>query len=214
MIVTEIFECGPVATNGYLLVNPDLAQAVVVDVPYEAAQVFLERAAQLGVTITDILLTHTHWDHTADAAVLVQKTGATVWVHADDVYRLVQPMEHTVWPLPFTIDPVQPDQLVDDGSTITVAGISLDVIHTPGHTEGGVCFIDHAMKRVYVGDTLFQGSIGRTDLPGGDFDVLMHSIQTKLYALPADYVAYPGHGGLTSIGEEMQSNPFVRGVPS
>lgn len=210
MTYTEVFETGPVATNGYLIANTSSGTAVVIDCPYQSVDLMLEAARTYDVRISDILLTHTHWDHTADCAALVHATGATVWVHPLDVYRLTDPMAHTIWPLPFTIVPVTPDKLLQHGDVIRVAGIALEVRHTPGHSEGSVCFVDHDVCQVYVGDTLFNGSIGRTDLPGGDFDQLAHSIRTQLYTLPPDYVANPGHGLFTVIGDEMQTNPFVQ----
>jgi hydroxyacylglutathione hydrolase len=144
-----------------------------------------------------------------DCAELVRRTGARVSVHPADAYRLLDPMEHTLWPLPFTIEPLVPDRLLEDGQTIEPAGVMLSVLHTPGHTEGGLCFVDHEQRRVYAGDTLFAGSVGRTDLPGGDMDILVRSITKKLFELEDDYEVYSGHGPMTTIGRERRSNPFV-----
>ncbi len=193
----------------YLVCNPALGQAFVIDAPPDSASIVLAAAAEAGCTITHLLLTHTHWDHTADAAELVRQTDAEVWVHAHDAYRLIDPMRHTIWPLPFTIEPVVPSRYLEHGDHLVVAGINLDVIHTPGHTEGGVCFVDAAHRRVFVGDTLFYGSVGRTDLPGGDMQILTTSIRERLFVLPENYSVYPGHGPITTIGEERTSNPFV-----
>ena len=132
-----------------------------------------------------------------------------MYVHQDDAYRLVDPMAHTIWPLPFDIEAVVPDQIIADGDMLTAAGIDLKVVHTPGHTEGGVCFVDEKHQRVFVGDTLFKQSIGRTDLPGGDMDQLVESIQSTLFTMPDHYVALPGHGPVTTIGDEKLRNPFV-----
>ncbi|RPI67170.1 MAG: MBL fold metallo-hydrolase [Ignavibacteriae bacterium] len=209
MISVQAFECGPVATMVYLVCNPALGEAFCIDAPPDSSALVLAAAETAGCRITHLLLTHTHWDHTADAAELVRQTGAQVYVHAHDAYRLIDPMRHTIWPLPFTIEPVIPNRYVEHGERFTVAGVELEVIHTPGHTEGGVCFVDHAHRRVFVGDTLFYGSVGRTDLPGGDMQILTTSIKERLFTLPETYSAYPGHGPVTTIGEERRANPFV-----
>lgn len=209
MFTVDAFECGPVATMTYLVTNPRTNQAFVVDTPPDSHDVLLQAAKERACTITDILLTHTHWDHTADCSPLVKSTSAKVWVHSQDAYRLVDPMRHTIWPLPFTIERVVADHLLEGGERLTIAGLDLEVYHTPGHTEGGICFVDRLHKRVFVGDTLFRGSVGRTDLPGGDMEILVNSIRHQLYTLPDDFMAYPGHGPLTTIGDEKRTNPFV-----
>jgi len=209
MILVDVYECGPVATNAYLLSNPRTRESVVIDTPPDSAERLLLGAQARECTITQVLLTHTHWDHTANCADIVRATGATVSVHALDAYRLIDPMHHTVWPLPFTIEPVVADRFLEGGETLRALEISLEVLHTPGHTEGGICFVDHEHRHVFVGDTLFRGSVGRTDLPGGDMDQLIESIRTRLYGLPDDYLVYPGHGPRTTIGDERRHNPFV-----
>ncbi len=209
MILVDVYECGPVATNAYVLSNPRTREAVVIDTPPDSAERLLLGARSRDCAITQVLLTHTHWDHTADCADIVRATGASVSVHALDAYRLIDPMRHTVWPLPFTIEPVVADRFLEGGQTLRALEINLEVLHTPGHTEGGICFVDHEHRQVFVGDTLFRGSVGRTDLPGGDMDQLIESIRTRLYALPDDYLVYPGHGPRTTIGDERRHNPFV-----
>ncbi|MBM4179168.1 MAG: MBL fold metallo-hydrolase [Ignavibacteria bacterium] len=206
------FECGPVATNCYLVGDTDAKLAFLVDAPKESLSIVLDTLASRGWKLTEILLTHTHWDHTADCHELQLATGARVVVHAEDVYRLTDPMKHTIWPLPFTI------QAVTDFETISGTEGHLHVlgeagkikwVHTPGHTEGGVCFIDELHSVVYAGDTLFAGSIGRTDLPGGDMKTLCDSIHQVLFCLPDPTTVFPGHGPITTIGDEKISNPFV-----
>lgn len=209
MVETQCFECGPVATNTYVVCNTTLGEAFCVDVPLESMDEILKAVTHHNCTLTAILLTHTHWDHTGDCADLKRRTGARVYVHPADSYRIEAPNAHTVWPLPFDLQPVRPDVLVDDGSTITVAGIQLGVLFTPGHTEGGVCYTDAARRRVFVGDTLFNSSIGRTDLPGGNTEQLLQSIRSKLLSLPPDYTILPGHGPSSTIDIETQTNPFL-----
>ena len=200
---------GPAVTNWFLVANEETKQAFVVDVPPDSLNDIVSTAEDLGVSITDILLTHTHWDHTVDCAALAKKFNARVSVHSQDAYRLLDPMDHTIWPLPFTIEPVVPDRFLADGQVIKPAGIALKVLHTPGHTEGGVSFVDELHKKVFAGDTLFSGSVGRTDLPGGDMEILERSIKEKLFNLDDDYQVLCGHGPTTTIGDERQNNPFV-----
>lgn len=202
-------EAGPVATVGYFVYDKQAGKAAVVDVPHGSADIFMQCAAEHGVAIEALWLTHSHWDHTAEAAALVQKTGAGVYIHRDDEYRLHDPMKHTIWPLPFSIEPVLATGYFDDRSTVVLGSWSFEVRHTPGHTEGGVCFIEHNRRVALVGDTLFAGSIGRTDLPGGDMAALLYSIDNCLMTLDDDIVILPGHGPASSIGTERLHNPYL-----
>lgn len=208
---TELFalSAGPVATNVYLLVHKATQTAICIDAPADSHEWVRNQLAKHGCTLEHLLLTHTHWDHTADAAPIVRETLAKVSVHPDDLYRLVDPMAHTIWPLPFDIEPVQADHLLADREILSMKGATFEVLHTPGHTEGGVCFVDHANRRAFVGDTLFAGSIGRADLPGGDMELLLKTIRERLLTLPDDYEVWPGHGPATTIGDERASNPYV-----
>jgi glyoxylase-like metal-dependent hydrolase (beta-lactamase superfamily II) len=206
------FECGPVATNCYLVGSDETSLAFLIDAPKDCIAPVLAALELNGWTLVDILLTHTHWDHTADCAHLQSRTGARVVVHIDDVYRLTDPMTHTIWPLPFTIPPVTVfETLTGTGGTLEILNGTASIVwvHTPGHTEGGVCFLDERQHRAYVGDTLFAGSIGRADLPGGDMETLCTSIKQELFCLPDEVIVYPGHGPVTTIGDEKQFNPFV-----
>jgi glyoxylase-like metal-dependent hydrolase (beta-lactamase superfamily II) len=209
MVYVDRLECGPVATNAWVVSNTSTHLGFVVDAPPQSLQRILTTLELRGCKLTDVLLTHSHWDHTVDCAALARITGARVSVHADDVYRLLEPNRHTVWPLPFHIDAVTPNTVFTEDVRITAAGIGLNVTHTPGHTEGGVCFVDEVNRWVFVGDTLFSGSIGRTDLPGGNMEVLLDSIRTSLLSLPDDFVVYPGHGPQTTIADERATNPFL-----
>lgn len=209
MPTLHAYEAGPVATIGYLIIDADHGLAIAIDAPKGSAEAMLEQVHANGVRLAALLLTHTHWDHTADAATLVQATGCDVYVHRDDVYRLTDPMRHTVWPLPFTIDAVHPTHVLQGGEELTFGATTLQVLHTPGHTEGGLCFVDAASQRVFVGDTIFQGSVGRCDLPGGDMEVLIASIHEKLFTLPDDLTLHPGHGPASTLAVERITNPYV-----
>ncbi len=202
-------EAGPVATVGYLVFDKNAGKAAVVDVPHGSADMFVQLAAEQGVTIDAIWLTHSHWDHTADAAELVRQTGAGVNIHRADEYRLFDPMKHSIWPLPFSIEPVLATGYFHDGDTVTLGKWAFEILHTPGHTEGGVCMVDKERGIALVGDTLFAGSIGRTDLPGGDTDTLLDSIHNRLLLLDDDIAILPGHGPASTIGTERKHNPFL-----
>lgn len=206
------FECGPVATNCYLVGDEVTKRAFLVDAPKDCALLVLDALANRGWKLTEILLTHTHWDHTADCHEIQSATGAKVVVHQADVYRLTEPMSHTIWPLPFVIPAVNEFETMSGISGVldVLGGTeSINWIHTPGHTEGGVCFVDEPRHVVYAGDTLFAGSIGRTDLPGGDMTTLCNSIHDALFCLPDQTTVFPGHGPTTTIGVEKKTNPFV-----
>ncbi len=209
MVTVRGLECGPVATNAWVACNSSIHLAFCVDVPPNSHDAILQVLEEQKCRLTDILLTHTHWDHVADCAALARTTGAPVTVHALDAYRLIEPDRHTVWPLPFHIESVIPSVVLSNETEISAAGIRLKVLHTPGHTEGGVCFVDEVSTRVFVGDTLFAGSVGRTDLPGGNMEQLLESIQSKLLTLPGEMTVFPGHGPTTTIETERTSNPFL-----
>jgi hydroxyacylglutathione hydrolase len=202
-------EAGPVATVGYMVMDTAVKKAAVIDVPYGSAETFLEIAQEYGVIIEKLWLTHSHWDHTADAPVLQKLTGATLTIHPDDEYRLAEPMKHTIWPLPFVIEGMIASDYFHDGQQVTLGAWTFDVVHTPGHTEGGICLIDRERGVAFVGDTLFAGSVGRTDLPGGDMNTLLRSIHERLMILEDSTQIFPGHGAPSTIGTERENNPFI-----
>lgn len=202
-------ESGPVATVGYMVIDTAIQKAAVIDVPYGSAEIFLELAEKYNVTIEKLWLTHSHWDHTADVPALQKATGATLVIHPDDEYRLAEPMKHTIWPLPFVIEGMITDEYFHDGQNVTLGAWSFEIVHTPGHTEGGICLIDRGHGVAFVGDTLFAGSVGRTDLPGGDLNTLLRSIRDRLMIFDDDLRIFPGHGPASTIGTERLHNPFI-----
>lgn len=202
-------EAGPVQTIGYLVIDESTGKSVVIDVPLDGSYKLVEAAKENNADICAIFLTHSHWDHLGETAELQKLTNARVYVHASDEYRLTEPNEHSIWKLPFKIEAVKYDKLFENGDYLQVGNMNFEVLHTPGHTEGGVCFVEHNEKVVFSGDTLFQDSIGRTDLPGGDIKTLLNSIREKLFSLPPDYTVFPGHGQPTTIGYEKKFNPFL-----
>ena len=201
---------GAFAENCYLVADPRTGEAVAVD-PGEEADLFLARLRTEGWTLRAIWLTHAHLDHVAGVAAVRTATGAPVWLHpADRLLYDHAPSQAMAFGL--RLDPLPPpDREFADGEPARVGGLSFDVLHTPGHSPGSVSLAGHGV--VFVGDVLFAGSVGRTDLPGGDAGTLLASIREKLYALPDDTVVYAGHGPATTIGAEQAHNPFVRRVP-
>jgi glyoxylase-like metal-dependent hydrolase (beta-lactamase superfamily II) len=205
-------ESGPVATNAYLLCCKQSHKAVIFDAPIGCGTEVLRLLAEYNLQLAAIHLTHSHWDHTADCAFLQRETGAKLFVHKADAYRLDNPAAHTVWRLPFNIEPALPDEFYPDSNTeisLYVGGPQVRLIQTPGHTEGGVCFFFPEEEWLIAGDTLFEGSVGRTDLPGGNMKQLISSILTGLLSLPPETLVLPGHGNTTTIGSEKVQNPFL-----
>ena len=196
---------GGFAENCYLVADPGTGEAAIVD-PGEETALFTARLAHEGWTLRAIWLTHAHLDHVAGVAAM-RAPGVPVFLHpADRALYDSFPAQARAFGLDGTAPPA-PDRELADGGSVSVGSCAFSVIHTPGHSPGGVCLVGHGMA--LVGDTLFAGSIGRTDLPGGDLEALLTSIHERLFALPDDTVVYSGHGPATTIGEERRSNPFV-----
>jgi len=210
MLHLETIAAGPVATNAYFVADLSSRRAVFIDAPMDSALWYQHRLREHGCTAQALWLTHSHWDHTADAAVLRATLGIPVLVHPLDAYRLRDPNAHTVFPLPMHLESVEIGGYLHHGDLLTLGMFQFEVRHVPGHTEGSVVFIEHRARIVFCGDTLFAGSIGRTDLPGGDYDQLIASIRRELLSLPDDFVCYPGHMEATTIGQERRSNPYLQ----
>lgn len=202
-------ESGIAYTHGYLLTDEKNGVGIIIDTPQNSTEFFLAKADELNITIQALLLTHSHWDHTFDVAELKRRTNAPIYLHQADEYRLTEPMKHTIYPLPFTIEGANVDIFLHHGDILTFGDWQLKVLHTPGHTEGGVCFLVESEQLALTGDTLFAGSVGRTDLPGGDTEMLINSIQRELLTLPDDTRILPGHGEHSTIGIERETNPFL-----
>jgi glyoxylase-like metal-dependent hydrolase (beta-lactamase superfamily II) len=201
-----MFTVGPVAENAFLVRAPEADRAVMVD-PGDEPQRLLAAVDELGVTLEAILLTHTHFDHVGAVAPVAKATGATVYCPALEVPVLADIMRFVPWPGIGPYESYAADETVAGGEHLTLAGLEIDVTFTPGHSPGHVTYaIDGAL---FSGDVLFEGSVGRTDLPGGDWPTLARSIQGLLDAHPDDTKVYPGHMGLTTLGQERATNPFV-----
>lgn len=199
----------PFEQNCSLLWDPATKQAAVVD-PGGDVDAILAQIDALGLKIEKLLLTHGHIDHVGGTAALARRLGVPVeGPQRDDAFWLDQlPEQCRMFGFPDT-PALQPDRWLEEGDTVTVGGLALDVLHTPGHTPGHVCFIHRPSKLAIVGDVLFAGSIGRTDFPRGNHGALIGSIREKLFPLGDDFAFIPGHGPMSTFGAERQDNPFV-----
>lgn len=202
-------EAGPVMTRGYLVYDENTREAAIIDAPPEGTNLYLNKIRDLELNIGAILLTHTHWDHSAEAPELKRKTGAPVFLHKSDEYRVISPDKHSIFELPFKLEPFKADNYLEAGQKLQLCSSECEILHTPGHTEGGVCIYFPKEKIVFTGDTLFNMSVGRVDLPGGDWNTLHNSIKEKLMKLPGDTNIYPGHGEPSTIDFEKKQNPFL-----
>ena len=198
MLNIHTMPLGAYQTNCYLLWQDGQDGCLVIDPGYEPERV-LQQADRLGKQIEAILLTHGHFDHVGGVRQLAADTDCSVYLCQQD---LSMPQQMTAGPLYYT-------HTYGEGDTLTLAGITLQVLHTPGHTPGSVCLI--AEDALFSGDTLFEGSCGRTDLPGGDTATILASL-ARLRQLPGDYRVFPGHGPATTLSEERRFNPYLKGI--
>ena len=202
------FTVGPVQENCHIARRDGSDQAIVID-PGDEAPRLLEALEALEVGVAAILLTHTHFDHVGAVAPLARATGADVWCPEIEVPVLADIMRFVPWPGFGPFDSYDADHTIAGGEQLELAGLEIDVLFTPGHSPGHVTYSIPAEQAIFSGDVLFQGSIGRTDLPGGDHATLMRSLATLVEALPDETVVYPGHMGNTTIGRERATNPFL-----
>ena len=196
MINIRILPLGAYQTNCYIAWGDDSENCIVIDPGYDALQI-QNRVEALGKTVSAILLTHGHFDHVGAVKNLVLDTDCKVYIHENE---LSQPEQVTAGPLYYT-------HTYGEGDTLCLAGLSLRVLHTPGHTPGSVCLL--AEDVLFSGDALFQNSIGRTDFPGGSFAQMQDSLQ-RLKSLPGDFRVLPGHGMATTLDEERNQNPYMQ----
>jgi len=205
---------GPIETNAYIVAHEASCEALAID-PGGPPQPLLEVLDSHQLQLQAIIDTHGHGDHIAGNEALKEATGAPVWAHEADADMLTDPHANLLAWAGFNVKTAPPDRTLREGDAITIGEghpdeIKLRVIHTPGHTPGGMSLVGDGF--VFVGDCLFAGGIGRTDLPGGSEYQLMLSLRDKLLALPDETIVYPGHGPETTIGQERRCNPFLRGI--
>ena len=206
----ETLQLGPVGTNCFIVGDEVTGRAAVVDPGDDAARV-LAALRRLGLTAELIVLTHAHFDHVGGVRGLKEATGAQVAVGEVEAPFLEAAAAHAAAMFGIRIEPPPaPDRLLREGDAVMLGGRSYRVVHTPGHSPGHICLLGDG--NAFVGDVVFQGSIGRTDLPGGDHDTLLRSIARHLLPLPDDTVLYNGHGPATTVGRERRTNPFLVGL--
>jgi hydroxyacylglutathione hydrolase len=206
-IEVEMLTVGPIAENTFLARAAGAEKLVVVD-PGEEAERILATAAEMGGEVEAILLTHTHFDHVGAVAEVARATGAPVYCPEFEVPVLAD-INSYLLPGFGPYEGYEADETVAGGETLSLAGLELDVIFTPGHSPGHVTYSARGADAIFSGDVLFQGSIGRVDLPGGDWPTLARSIQTLLDGHPDETVVHPGHMGITTLGAERATNPFL-----
>lgn len=184
----------------------------MIDAPEGSAEWLQERLKKQGARLKTLILTHGHFDHIADAAEIKKATDCRVLFHLADREMIETPSIQALFGAPL-VPAVKADGYLTEGETLEVAGRHYRILHTPGHCPGNICLVDEKDRCVYVGDLIFYGSVGRTDLPGGSFEVLLENIQHKIFKLPEDYSLYSGHGPATTVGREKRQNPFVMALP-
>ena len=199
---------GMVQENCFLVREKGSDHAVMVD-PGEEAPRLLEEIGDAGVTLDAILLTHTHFDHVGAVAPVARATGAPVWCPQLEVPVLQDIMAFVPWPGFGPYESWDPEHTIAGGETLELAGLTFDVVFTPGHSPGHVTYAVRGEQALFSGDVLFQGSVGRIDLPGGDGPTLMRSIATLLERFDDETVVHPGHMGITTLGRERATNPFM-----
>jgi glyoxylase-like metal-dependent hydrolase (beta-lactamase superfamily II) len=210
MIDARMFTVGPVQENCFIVRQKDSDRAVIVD-PGEEAERLLQAVDALGIVSVDaILVTHTHFDHVGAVAPVARATGAPVYCPELETGVLANIMDFVPWPGFGPFESYEADHTVAGGETLELAGVTIDVIFTPGHSPGHVTYAIRDEDALFSGDVLFQGSVGRVDLPGGDWPTLLSSIESLLDTFTAETTVYPGHMGITTLGRERATNPFLR----
>jgi hydroxyacylglutathione hydrolase len=204
----RMFTVGMIQENCFLFRREGSDRALIVD-PGEEADKLLRAIDALGVNLDGILLTHTHFDHIGAVAPVAEATGAEVWVPEAERQVLADINSYVPWPGFGPYQSWEAEHTLKGGERLELADFEIDVLFTPGHSPGHVSFSIPDERALFSGDVLFQGSVGRTDLPGGDWATLLESIRLLVDTLPPDTAVYPGHMGITSLGAERASNPFL-----
>jgi hydroxyacylglutathione hydrolase len=210
MIDVRTFTVGPVQENCFVVRLKGQASAVMID-PGEEAERLLGALETLGISkLEAVLITHTHFDHIGAVAPVARATGAPVYCPERETQVLANIMDYVPWPGFGPFESYQADHTVKGGETLELAGLRFKVLFTPGHSPGHVTYALADAQAIFSGDVLFQGSVGRVDLPGGDWPTLLSSIESLLERFPPETTVYPGHMGATTLGRERAANPFLR----
>ena len=208
-MIHKIFPVGPLRCNCSIIGDETTREAMVID-PGDDIEDILELIRKHNLQVKQIVITHAHIDHVGGAMKLRAATGAPILLNQND-YALLKMLDvQATWVGMAAPGVVEIDQSLSAGDTVNAGAHAASILHTPGHTEGSICLYFPAEKKLIAGDTLFAGSIGRTDLPGGSFDKIMRSLHDKVLALPDETAVVAGHGPLTTIGDERQANPFLK----
>ena len=209
-MIHEIIPVGPLQCNCSVIGDEASQQAIVID-PGDEVQQILDLIEKHNLQVKQIVITHAHIDHVGGAMKLRAATGAPILLNQND-YTLLKMLDmQAAWVGMRSPGKVEIDQSLGQADTVRAGSLVAQVLHTPGHTEGSICLYFPADNKLIAGDTLFAGSIGRTDLPGGSYEKIIDSIHDRVLALPDETIVVPGHGPLTTIGEERESNPFLLG---
>lgn len=210
MIDVRMFTVGPVQENSFVVRQKGSDRAVIVD-PGDEAERLLEALDALDVkTVDAILVTHTHFDHIGAVAPVAKATGAPVYCPEREKQVLANIMDYVPWPGFGPFESYEAEHAVAGGEKLELAGLEFDVLFTPGHSPGHVTYALGSEQALFSGDVLFEGSVGRVDLPGGDWPTLLSSIESLIDRYPDDTAVYPGHMGVTTLGRERATNPFLR----
>jgi hydroxyacylglutathione hydrolase len=202
------FTVGPVAENCYVARRDGADRGLIVD-PGDEPERILEGVEALGITVEAILITHCHFDHIGAVAPVAGATGAPVWCPQLEVPVLADIMSYVPWPGFGPYESYDADETVSGGERLALAGLEIDVVFTPGHSPGHVTYAIRDENALFSGDVLFKGSVGRTDLPGGDWGTLLESIRGLVDSYPEETTVYPGHMAITTLGAERATNPFL-----
>jgi hydroxyacylglutathione hydrolase len=208
-MILETFPVGPLQCNCTILGDQQIGEAIVIDPGDEVGRIH-RRLTELGLKLKQILITHGHIDHVGGALKLKRLAGAPILLNENDLPLLKMMDTQAGWLGVATPETAPPDDPLTDGLSVGLESCPAQVLHTPGHTQGSICLHFAPLKLLIAGDTLFAGSIGRTDLPGGNFDQIIDSIESRLLPLADETRVQPGHGPATTIGAERKSNPFLR----
>ena len=207
-MIYRTLEIMPFGTNCYLVASEETSDGMVIDPAGDAPRI-LSNIRELNLNIRIVVVTHTHMDHIGAVSQVIENTGASFAVHTAEAANL-QRSDFSRFAAfdPTLKPPPSPDRLLTDGDTLVIGDLEFSVLHTPGHSAGGICLAGYGV--VFSGDALFNAGIGRTDLPGGDYNLLISGIRAKLLSLPDETLVLPGHGPKTTIGRERKYNSFLR----
>ncbi len=210
MLVFDSLETGPLMTNCYIVGDSETKEAAVVD-PGGHVGAIRSALDRSKLKCKYIVNTHSHFDHVGGNQELKKATGAEILIHAAEAPMLSQlANQGRMFGITVENSP-KPDRTIDEGDVLEVGALCLEVLHTPGHSSGSVCLVIKGEEKILVGDLIFQGSVGRTDLPGGSMSQLVKNIKEKIFTHPDATKLYPGHGPATSVGIEKRTNPFLNG---